>query len=206
MRRHILEQADQVFNSGATFYSLDHAAPSRIDFYRARVVDGLGKAVHERLFAVEQTSAGKTSLCEPGILGNFTPASAPAELPDLVHTPELSAWLHEKALQPFLDETRAERIAEVDRIASHIELSLTELIQKVDQEIGKIYGEKEKGILGAEGRLAQAESRHAELMARRDRRRTELARQRSLTLQGVERIASVLVLPHPCLLYTSRCV
>ena len=50
---------------------------------------------------------------------------------------------------------------------------------------------------GAEGRLAQAENRHAELMVRRDRRRTELARQRSLTLQGVERIASVLVLPHP---------
>ena len=66
---------------------------------------------------------------------------------------------------------------------------MTELIQKVDQEIGKIYGEKEKGIPGAEGRLAQAENRHAELMARRDRRRTELAWQRSLTLQGVEPVS-----------------
>ena len=34
-------------------------------------------------------------------------------------------------------------------------------------------------------------------MARRERRRQESERQRSLTLQGVERIASAIVLPHP---------
>ena len=50
---------------------------------------------------------------------------------------------------------------------------------------------------GMDGRLAQAENRHAELMARCERRRQELERQRSLTLQAVERIASILVLPHP---------
>jgi hypothetical protein len=49
----------------------------------------------------------------------------------------------------------------------------------------------------AEGRLAQAETRHAELLARRDRRRIDLDRQRALTLQAVERLATVLVLPHP---------
>jgi hypothetical protein len=36
-----------------------------------------------------------------------------------------------------------------------------------------------------------------DLLARRDRRRTDLERQRALTLQGVIRITSVLVLPHP---------
>ena len=57
--------------------------------------------------------------------------------------------------------------------------------------------EIEDGIQGAEGRLAQAENRHAELTARRERRRRELAQQQALTLQGVERITSVVVLPHP---------
>jgi len=52
-------------------------------------------------------------------------------------------------------------------------------------------------VTGAEGRLAQAEARHAEVLARRERRRDELKRQRAVTLQGVERLASVLVLPHP---------
>ena len=35
------------------------------------------------------------------------------------------------------------------------------------------------------------------MLARREGRRNELAQQRALTLQGVERLASILVLPHP---------
>jgi hypothetical protein len=88
-------------------------------------------------------------------------------------------------------------LSEVGRIAEHVELSLTELLQKTDEEIGRAASEVEQGVQGAEGRLAQAEARHAELLDRRDRRRQELERQRALTLQAVERIASVLVLPHP---------
>jgi hypothetical protein len=100
-------------------------------------------------------------------------------------------------LSSFLDQVRAERLAENDRVAAHVELSLTELLQKADEEIGRAAAEVEQKVGGAEGRLAQAETRHAELLARRDRRRQELDRQRSLTLQAVERIASILVLPHP---------
>lgn len=94
-------------------------------------------------------------------------------------------------------QTPAQRLVEVERVERHIELSLTELLHEVDVEIGKSAGDVEKGTQGAEGRMAQAEQRHAELMARRDRRRQELQQQRSLTLQGIERITSVLVLPHP---------
>jgi len=93
--------------------------------------------------------------------------------------------------------SRSLKSAEVERIAEHVELSLTELLQRADDEIGKASEEIQNGIPGAEGRLAQAEKRHAELLARRDRRRKELERQRALSLQAVERIASVLVLPHP---------
>ncbi len=78
-----------------------------------------------------------------------------------------------------------------------MELSLTELLHKADEEIGRAALEVEQKVLGAEGRLAQAEARHAELLDRRERRRQELDRQRSLSLQSVERIASVLILPHP---------
>ena len=42
-----------------------------------------------------------------------------------------------------------------------------------------------------------AEDRHAQLLARRERRRQELQQQQALSLQGVERVTSVLVLPHP---------
>jgi hypothetical protein len=107
------------------------------------------------------------------------------------------SWLHAQALAPFLDETRRDRLAEADRVAAHVELSLTELLQRADEEIGRAASEVDRQVAGAEGRLAQAESRHAELLTRRERRRADLERQRSLTLQAVERLASVLVLPHP---------
>jgi hypothetical protein len=96
-----------------------------------------------------------------------------------------------------LEEIRAERIAEVERIAQHVELSLTALLDKEDLLIGRLAEDVERGVEGSAGNLKQAEDRHAALMARRERRRQELKRQRSLTLQGIERIASVLVFPHP---------
>jgi hypothetical protein len=197
IRRHTHAQALDVLAKGATFHSLQHERPARIDFYRARVVDGLGKIIHERLFAVEIAEDAVPRLQETSLLGNFTPAKPPAAMPVVASLPEATSWLHEHALAPFLDETRKDRVTEVERVSVHVELSLTELLQRADEEIGRAASDVEQKLPGAEGRLAQAETRHAELLARRDRRRTDLNRQRALTLQAVERIASVLVLPHP---------
>ena len=161
------------------------------------MVDGLGLIVHERLFAVELSINLEPCLREPYMLGNFTPARPPEGLPAIAYEPEPSSWLNSNVLQAFLEETRKDRLSEVGRIIEHVEFSLTELIQRADEEIGKANEDKEQGVQGADGRLAQAENRHAELLARRERRRQELDRQRSLSLQAVDRIASVLVLPHP---------
>ena len=197
IRRHTHAQALEALGKGATFHSLQHEQPARIDFYRARVVDGLGQVVHEQLFAVELAEGGEPQLREPGLLGNFAPADPPAEMPAIAALPEPTAWLHEHALAPFLEETRNDRLAEVEQVSAHVELSLTELLLRADEEIGRAAAEVEQKIAGAEGRLAQAETRHAELLARRERRRTDLERQRALTLQAVERLTSVLVIPHP---------
>ena len=197
LRRHSFDVGQEAFARGTCFHSLEHETPARLDFYRARIVDGLGHVIHERLFTVELPEGGEPRLREPDILGNLSPAATPGSLPPIVSLPEATAWLNEHALTPFIDEVRAERLAEVDRIAHHVELSLTEVLQRVDLEIGRASEELEKQVTGAEGRLAQAEARHDEAMARRDRRRRELTQQRALTLQGVERLTSVLVLPHP---------
>ena len=209
LRRHTLGLAQETFGKGACFYSLQHPSPARLDFYRARVVDGLGQVIHERIFAVEIPENGPVSLQEPGLLGNFLPAplpqlrqaGAPIKLPDnlpsVATAPEAVGWLNQNVLMPFLEEVRTERLSEIDRIATHIELSLTELLQKADEEIGKLAAEVEQKLPGAEGRLAQAETRHSELLTRREKRRLELERQRGLSLQAIQRITSVLILPHP---------
>jgi superfamily II DNA or RNA helicase len=197
LRRHALNLSQETFGKGACFYSLQHDSPARLDFYRARVVDGLGDVIHERLFAIELMADGEVHLQEPGILGNFTPAKTPDNLPTVALLPETTSWLNEHALMPFLEEVRSERLSEIDRVAVHVELSLTELLQKADDEIGKAASEIEQKVPGSEGRLAIAETRHSELLARREKRRLELDRQRALSLQAVERITSVLILPHP---------
>jgi superfamily II DNA or RNA helicase len=197
VRRHTHARALEALGKGSTFYSLQHEHPARIDFYRARVVDGLGLTIHERLFALEVSEDCEPRLQEPGLLGNFSPAAPPTEMPAVASIPEAMNWLHEHALSPFLDETRKDRLDEVERISAHVELSLTELLQRADEEIGRAAADVEQKLPGAEGRLAQAETRHSELLARRERRRTDLDRQQALTLQAVERLASVLVLPHP---------
>jgi superfamily II DNA or RNA helicase len=197
IRRHTHTLSLDVLNKGATFYSLQHERPARIDFYRTRIVDGLGQVVHERLFAIEIGHDVEPRLQEPGLLGNFVPTEAPRELPSVAYAPETTAWLHEHALVRFLDETRTDRLTEVDRVSTHVELSLTELLQRADEEIGRAAADVDQKLPGAEGRLAMAETRHTELLARRERRRVDLERQRALTLQAVERIASVLIVPHP---------
>jgi superfamily II DNA or RNA helicase len=197
LRGHVVDQAGDPFQRGATFYSLHHDEPVRIDVYRARVVDGLGQVIHERVFGVELGASGEPFAADPVALGDLVPATVPNELPIVATLPEPLDWLHERLLEPFLDQVRWERLAELDRIARHVELSLTELLQRADEEIGRASADAEAGLQGAEGRLSQAETRHAELLARRDRRRRELDQQRALTLQGVERLTSVLVLPHP---------
>lgn len=197
LRRHTGHVARGSLNKGACFYSLQHEVPARLDFYRARIVDGLGHTIHERLFIIEIQDSNEPLLRDLGMIGNFLPTIASNNLPSVATLPEDTSWLSEHALVPFLEEVRSERVTEIERIASHIELSLTELLQKTDEEIGRAAMEVEQKVQGAQGRLAQAEARHDELLARRDRRRNELERQRSLTLQSVERLTSILVLPHP---------
>jgi len=181
LRRHVLARAQEPFKKGACFYSLTHDAPARIDFYRARVVDGLGHTIHERIFTVELADGAEPRLHEPTALGNLIPADSPDGLPGVAELPEAKPWLHEHALRPFIEEVRTERVAEIDRIADHVELALTELLQKADDAIGRAQAEIDRGVQGAEGRLAKAEQQHAEYMARRDRRRRELQQQRSLS-------------------------
>jgi hypothetical protein len=100
IRRNTHDKALPVMGRGATFYSLQHDQPARLDFYRARIVDGLGHTIHERLFAVELADGVAPRLREPGVLGDFTPAPAPAELPAVSAAPEAAIWLHEHALAP----------------------------------------------------------------------------------------------------------
>jgi len=197
IRRQILSLAGDVLRSGACFYSLDHEGPARLDVYRVRVVDGLGTTLREGLFGVEMAEDREPVLRDWGVLVNYSRGTAPDPLPAVAALPEAIEWLQAHAFGPLLEEVRQDRLPEIERVQTHVELSLNELLGRADQDIGYIGIERDEGVSGAEGRLAMAEARHDELQARLKRRRQELDRQKSLSLQGMERISSVLLLPHP---------
>ncbi len=196
LRRHAWDEAREACADGACFHSLEHAEPARIDIYRAAIVDGLDATIHVRVFAVQVTADG-CSVHDPSILGNLQPAQRPPSLPEIAHAPEPRAWIQSHVLEPVLNEIRAERVAELQRVERHVMLALNELIGREDQRIGRLIDEKDHRVEGAAGLLAAADQRHQELTQRRDRRQEELERQRTLSLRDLERLASALVLPHP---------
>ena len=146
LRRHSFNLGQEAFAKGACFYSLAHETPSRLDFYRARVVDGLGHIIHERLFAVELSEDCEPRLREPDLLGNLSPAVTSGDLPPVFSLPEATSWLYEQTLNPFIEEVRAERLSEVDRIAEHVDLSLEEVLLRIDQEIGRANEDLENRV------------------------------------------------------------
>ena len=109
------------------------------------MTDGLGQVIHERLFTVEISDGTEPTLRGPEVLGDLTPAERPGELPNVVSQLEPDQWLYQQVFNPFLDEVKEERIPEVDRIADHVNLSLTEVLGRVDLEIGRAQEEVDKG-------------------------------------------------------------
>src|SRR5262249_50743762 len=150
-RRHALDTARPHFAQGACFYALDAIEPARLDVYRARIVDGLGHVGHARLFAVRLVVGREPPLFGVGVRGNLQPAPVTHLLPPGAMESEALTWLHAEALQPFLTEVQAERESELDRIAAHIELSLTELIDREDRLIGRLMDDRDRGVEGAAG-------------------------------------------------------
>ena len=135
----------------ACFHSLAHGAPARLDVYRARIVDGLGRVIHERLFTVEPAADATPCLRVPDLLGYLSPTTPPEALTEVASLPEAFSWLNEYALAPFLDEVRDERVDEIDRVSEHVELSLTEVLQRNDDEIGRAQEELDNEVAGAVG-------------------------------------------------------
>jgi hypothetical protein len=107
------------------------------------------------------------------------------------------AFLYERALQPFLQQTADERQKDLDLVKRHVELCFAELIDKRDEVLTKHLIARDHGDPTAEGLIEIESQKILDLQRRRDSRCDELERQRALSLRGLERIAVAMVLPHP---------
>ena len=165
----------------------------------ASVTDGIGNVLHRRLFLVETNSDGTRRLRDPAyLLDLIVPEKPPKLLPTVTSDDtRTQTFLFEKALQPFLAEIAGEREHELNLIERSVRTCFEELITKRDAVLAKHLFAQDRGDPTATG-LAELEAQKVQdLQRRRDLRLGELSRQRSLSLQGVERIGVSLALPHP---------
>ena len=175
LRRHTFSLAQETFGKGACFYSLQHDSPARLDFYRARVVDGLGQVIHERLFAVELTANGQARLQEPSVLGNFSPSQFTRQSSILLQQlPEATAGSMKTVLMPFWKKSAPNDFQRLIVLQPMSNCLLLNFFRRRMKRSVRLASEVERKAPGAEGRLAQAETRHSELLTRREKRRLEL--------------------------------
>ncbi|MEO0080746.1 MAG: helicase-related protein [candidate division WOR-3 bacterium] len=199
VRRSLDELAAPELAKGCVLYDIDRESESLLEVFKASVVDATGKTLHQRLFVVETTAAGERILRELSyLLGLISPSTAPAVEPKAAEDLTGSqSYLVQSALPQFLAEVKEERLKDLLVVERHVKLCFEELIRKRNEVLSRHLLAKDRGDAAAEG-LAEIESQKLiDLQRRRDRRYAELARQRELSLQGIERIAVALVLPHP---------
>lgn len=199
VRRQVWQQTQPQLRQGAIFYELEREQPALLELFIAAVADGTGTVLHRRLFLVESNVDGTRRLRDPSyLLDMIVPERLPQVVPNLPpDDARTQAFLFEKALQPFRTEIAGEREHELNLIEASVRACFEELIRKRDAILSKHLIAQDQGDPTAIG-LAELEAQKLnELQRRRDIRLTQLARQRSLSLQGVERIGMAVVMPHP---------
>lgn len=202
IRADLGQQAQSDLEKGAVFYDLNRAEPSCLDVFSARIQDGRGRNLHERLFVVETTATGETIVRQPTIFLDLIPVPNGIKPPNNSQAPELhqvEQALVTERLNDFLAEVRTEREQEIQTVSRHVEISLKELIDRQNIRLAELLIRQENGdedpLLPAN--LKRETDRLDELMARRDRRRIELRQERHCSIAQIRHYGRAWVLPHP---------
>jgi superfamily II DNA or RNA helicase len=199
VRRGLEEKAAPELAKGTVLYDINRETTSLLEVFKASVVDGTGKTLHQRLFVLETTAAGERIPRElTHLLGLVSPDSAlPAQPKSAEDIAASQGYLVQSALPQFLAEVKAERLKDLEVVERHVRLCFEELIRKRNEVLSKHLLAKDMGDPASEGLVEIESQKVIELQRRRDHRNAELARQREMSLQGIERVAVALVLPHP---------
>ena len=204
VREEASQQVHEDVTRGAVFYDLHARAPYKLDVFSGSVRDGRGNVPNRRLFAVQTNLDGSLRLRQPTVFLDLAapeqvatpPSTADLNLPG---RSELEDFLVREALDPMLEETKAEREREVYVISKHIEISLGEIINRENLVLAGLVSLKESGVseTGLDGRIKISEDKLLELDHRLQSRRNELAQERQCSIGDIHHLGAAWVLPHP---------
>lgn len=202
VRTDCLARCDEHLRRGGVFYDLHRTNPALLDVFAASIKDGRGSTLHRRLFVIETTPSGDMLLHEPTILHEVSPAptgtSTPADsaVPDRTRVEQ---FLYQRSLQPWIAVAAQDRMAEVTRVAKHVEISLNALIDRQQIQLADLCNRQIEGktTTGLDGIIAQAEHHLDELNNRRESRQRELELERHCIISDITHLGRAWVLPHP---------
>lgn len=207
VRDEVSNQVQEDLRRGAVFFDLHRQIPARLDVFSAAIIDGRGRKLHERLYVVQTELDGTMTVRQPTLFLDLVTAKIDNNnlvnyLPDDSNLPsreQVEQALIEQELNSFLTEIQTQRQKEVKIISNHIEISLNEIIDKLQVQYADLFQLKESGSKeqGLEGRIKQLEDRQFELNGRLEQRRKELQKEASCAIANIHHQGRAWVLPHP---------
>jgi len=202
VRADIEERVTDDLRRGAIFLDLHTATPYRLDCFAASIKDGRGNTLHRKLFLVRADPDATLTIRQPTLLLDLIPApkgTAPPTVEGLPDRQAVELELVQRGLTPLLTEVTAERARENQTIREHMEISLNELINRQNLQLGELLSRQQEGDTtpGLAGHIAQADHHLDRLNQRLDRRRRELEQERHCTIGDIHHMGRCWVLPHP---------
>ncbi len=202
VRKAIDQESQNHLRAGAIFYDLYRSAPVMLDVFTGSIVDGRGNVLHQKLFVTESDLNGNITVRQPTIFLDLIPITGerqPLDTSNLPTKQQLEHKLITEALQPLLEEVKAEKLKEVKTITRHIQISLNTIIDRENCKLADLVQKKESGSTepGLDGRIKQAEDRLSELNHRLDTRLQELKQEQTLAIADIRHYGRAWVLPHP---------
>lgn len=193
--------ASKEFERGSIFYDVHSKELYKLDVFAASIKDGRSNCIHRKLFVVQSNKDSSMIVKQPTIFLDLALANKKTEIPNIefASNQDTEHYLIKTALEPFLQEVSKEREKEIDTISRHVEISLNEIINKMQLQYASLEQERSSGAQtqGLDGRIKQVEEKLDELNARLEDRREKLKKERHCVIDNIDHIGSALVLPHP---------
>jgi len=201
VRSMVVDEVAQDLSRGAIFYDLNRELPARLDVFTADIKDGLGNVLHKKLLVIQTEINGVMSIRQPTIFLDLVVGSPSSVLPEIQNAgrDQIEQFLYEKALMPFLEDVRKQRLKEIETISTHMELSLGTIIDRVQCQFAELITLRDAKVQeqGLEGRIKMLQDRLDDLIARQEKRRSELNMERYCKIDNIQQVAFAWVLPHP---------
>ncbi len=203
VREHMRGVADEDLRRGAVFYSLRHKEPTLVDVFAASVKDGRGNTLHRRLFCIATSQSGTMTAHEPTMFLDVAAApegtKGPAADTQIPSRPLVEAFLYKHCLEEWGRKASAERIAEIERVRRHVEISLNTLINRQQVLVGTLYARRDEDptTQGIDGQISAQENHLDALNARLEKRLKELVLEEQTMVADIQPVARAWIVPHP---------